>query len=129
LIAHDIEKAIDAIRQLKSAGVKLSIDDFGTGYSNLGNLKRFRVDTLKIDQSFVRNILTDVDDATIALAVISLAHSLRMRVIAEGVETAEHYKLLRLNRCDEMQGYYFSKPVPADDMAAMLRSGKRLKAA
>ncbi len=127
LIAQDIEKAIEAIHQLKSAGVKLSIDDFGTGYSNLGNLKR--VDTLKIDQSFVRNILTDVDDATIALAVISLAHSLRMRVIAEGVETAEHYKLLRVNRCDEMQGYYFSKPVPADDMAAMLRSGKRLKAA
>jgi EAL domain-containing protein (putative c-di-GMP-specific phosphodiesterase class I) len=84
------------------------------------------VDTLKIDQSFVRNILTDEDDATIALAVISLAHSLRMRVIAEGVETAEQCNLLRLNRCDEIQGYYFSRPVPAAEMAAMLQANKRL---
>jgi diguanylate cyclase (GGDEF)-like protein/PAS domain S-box-containing protein len=129
LIAQDVEQAIDAINQLKSAGVKLSIDDFGTGYSNLGNLKRFRVDTLKIDQSFVRDILTDADDASIALAVISLAHSLRMRVLAEGVETAEQYEFLRLNGCDEIQGYYFSKPVPAGELAAMLKGCKRLAAA
>jgi diguanylate cyclase (GGDEF)-like protein/PAS domain S-box-containing protein len=129
LIAQDVEQAIHAINQLKSAGVKLSIDDFGTGYSNLGNLKRFRVDTLKIDQSFVRDILTDADDASIALAVISLAHSLRMRVLAEGVETAEQFEFLRLNGCDEIQGYYFSKPVSADELAAMLQAGKRLAAA
>jgi diguanylate cyclase (GGDEF)-like protein/PAS domain S-box-containing protein len=129
LIAQDVEQAIHAINQLKSAGVKLSIDDFGTGYSNLGNLKRFRVDTLKIDQSFVRDILTDADDASIALAVISLAHSLRMRVLAEGVETAEQYEFLRVNGCDEIQGYYFSKPVSADELAAMLQAGKRLAAA
>jgi diguanylate cyclase (GGDEF)-like protein/PAS domain S-box-containing protein len=129
LIAQDVEQAIHAINQLKSAGVKLSIDDFGTGYSNLGNLKRFRVDTLKIDQSFVRDILTDADDASIALAVISLAHSLRMRVLAEGVETAEQYEFLRLNGCDEIQGYYFSKAVPAGELAAMLGARKRLAAA
>ena len=129
LIAQDVEQAIHATNQLKSAGVKLSIDDFGTGYSNLGNLKRFRVDTLKIDQSFVRNVLTDADDASIALAVISLAHSLRMRVLAEGVETAGQYEFLRLHDCDEIQGYYFSKPVPAGEMAAMLQAGKRLAAA
>lgn len=129
LIAQDVEQAIHAINQLKSAGVKLSIDDFGTGYSNLGNLKRFRVDTLKIDQSFVRDILTDADDASIALAVISLAHSLRMRVLAEGVETAEQFEFLRLNGCDEIQGYYFSRPVPAAELAAMLQAGKRLIAA
>jgi diguanylate cyclase (GGDEF)-like protein/PAS domain S-box-containing protein len=129
LIAQDVEQAIHAINELKSAGVKLSIDDFGTGYSNLGNLKRFRVDTLKIDQSFVRNILTDADDASIALAVISLAHSLRMRVLAEGVETAEQCDFLRLNGCDEIQGYYFSRPVPAGELAAMLQAGKRLAAA
>jgi len=126
LIAQDVEQAIHAINQLKSAGVKLSIDDFGTGYSNLGNLKRFRVDTLKIDQSFIRDILTDADDASIALAIISLAHSLRMRVLAEGVETAEQYEFMRRNGCDEIQGYYFSKPVPAGELAAMLQAGKRL---
>jgi diguanylate cyclase (GGDEF)-like protein/PAS domain S-box-containing protein len=129
LIAQDVEQAIHAINQLKSAGVKLSIDDFGTGYSNLGNLKRFQVDTLKIDQSFIRDVLTDADDASIALAVISLAHSLRMRVLAEGVETAEQYEFLRLHGCDEIQGYYFSKPVPAAEMAAMLQAGKQLAAA
>ena len=128
LIAQDVNKAIDAINELKSFGVKLSIDDFGTGYSNLSNLKRYRVDTLKIDQSFVRNILTDDDDATIALAIISLGHALRMKVIAEGVETAEHCELLRRNGCDEIQGYCFSKPVLAADMTAMLRAGKRLAA-
>jgi EAL domain-containing protein (putative c-di-GMP-specific phosphodiesterase class I) len=129
LIAQDVDQAIHAINQLKSAGVKLSIDDFGTGYSNLGNLKRFRVDTLKIDQSFVRDILTDADDASIALAVISLAHSLRMRVLAEGVETVEQYEFLRLHGCDEIQGYYFSKPVPAGELGAMLKAHKQLAAA
>jgi EAL domain-containing protein (putative c-di-GMP-specific phosphodiesterase class I) len=128
LIAQDVEKVVDTVNRLKDAGVKLSIDDFGTGYSSLSYLKRFRVDTLKIDQSFVRNMLVDPDDATIAMAVISLAHSLRFKVIAEGVETAEHCKFLRLNRCDEIQGYYFSRPVPAAEMEAMLRSGRRLAA-
>ena len=93
------------------------------------DLKRFRVDTLKIDQSFVRDILTDADDASIALAVISLAHSLRMRVLAEGVETVEQYEFLRLNGCDEIQGYYFSKPVPPGELAVMLKAHKRLAAA
>jgi diguanylate cyclase (GGDEF)-like protein/PAS domain S-box-containing protein len=127
LIAQDVEKVIATVNELKAAGVKLSIDDFGTGYSSLSYLKRFRVDTLKIDQSFVRNMLTEMDDATIVLAMISLAHNLKFKVIAEGVETHEHCRFLRLNRCDEMQGYYFSKPVPAAEMEAMLRSGKRLE--
>jgi diguanylate cyclase (GGDEF)-like protein/PAS domain S-box-containing protein len=126
LIAQDVEKVIDTVNQLKSAGVKLSIDDFGTGYSSLSYLKRFRVDTLKIDQSFVRHMLTEQDDAAIVQAVISLAHSLKLKVIAEGVETAEHCKLLRQINCDEMQGYYFSKPAPAAEMEAMLKTGKRL---
>jgi diguanylate cyclase (GGDEF)-like protein/PAS domain S-box-containing protein len=126
LIAQDVEKVISTINQLKAAGVRLSIDDFGTGYSSLSYLKRFRVDTLKIDQSFVRNMLADQDDATIVLAVISLAHNLKFKVIAEGVETAQHCQFLRLNRCDEIQGYHFSKPVPAAAMAELLRAGKRL---
>ena len=126
LIARDTERAVATVNQLKAAGVKLSIDDFGTGYSSLSYLKRFRVDTLKIDQSFVRNMLNDSDDATIAMAVISLAHNLRMQAVAEGVETADQCQFLRLNRCDGIQGYFFGRPVPAEDFAEMLRSGKRL---
>jgi EAL domain-containing protein (putative c-di-GMP-specific phosphodiesterase class I) len=108
--------------------VRFSIDDFGTGYSSLSYLKRFRVDNLKIDQSFVRHMLSERGDAAIVLAVISLAHRLGLKVIAEGVETAEHCAFLRQHGCDEMQGYYFSKPVPAEDFARLLASGKRLAA-
>ena len=128
LIAEDTEKVIATVNRLKAAGVKLSIDDFGTGYSSLSYLKRYRVDTLKIDQSFVRTMLTEVDDAAITLAVISLAHSLRMAAVAEGVETAEQCRFLRLNRCDAMQGYFFSRPVPAAELEVILRSDKRLAA-
>jgi diguanylate cyclase (GGDEF)-like protein/PAS domain S-box-containing protein len=126
LIAQDIESVTETINQLKNIGVKLSIDDFGTGYSSLSYLKRFRVDTLKIDQSFVRNMLTEAEDSTIVLAVIALAHSLNFKVIAEGVETEQHCRLLKLNQCDEIQGYYFSSPVTAAEFEAMLRNGKEL---
>ena len=126
LLAQDVEKVINTISQLKAVGIKLSIDDFGTGYSSLSYLRRFRVNALKIDQSFVRNLLNSPDDTAIALAVISLAHSLRMKAVAEGVESEDHVQFLRLHQCDEMQGYYFSKPVTASEMEAMLRSGKRL---
>ena len=126
LIARDVEKVAATIERLHSTGVRFSIDDFGTGYSNLSQLKRFRVDRLKIDQSFVRNLHTNRNDAAIALAIISLARALDLKVIAEGVETAAQCAFLRKNGCDEIQGYYFSRPVPADDLAAMLRAGKRL---
>jgi diguanylate cyclase (GGDEF)-like protein/PAS domain S-box-containing protein len=126
MIAQDAEKAIATVQHLKALGVRLAIDDFGTGYSNLSQLKRFRVDVLKIDQSFVRALDSDVDDATIVLAVISLAHNLRMSAVAEGVETEAQWRFLRLNRCDGMQGYYFSKPVPAAEMQAMLAEGRKL---
>lgn len=126
LIAQDIERVTDTISQLKEIGVKLSIDDFGTGYSSLSYLKSFRVDTLKIDQSFVRNMLTETEDATIVLAVIALAHSLKFKVIAEGVETEAHCRYLQAHGCDEMQGYYFSKPIAETEFAALLQSGHRL---
>jgi EAL domain-containing protein (putative c-di-GMP-specific phosphodiesterase class I) len=126
LIAEDTEKIIDTVNELKRMGVLLAIDDFGTGFSSLAYLKRFRVDVLKIDQSFIRNMLSEPDDATIALAIIALGKSLRMWVVAEGVETLEQCEMLRANGCDAMQGYFFSQPVPAGEMAHMLRTDKRL---
>ena len=126
LIAQDIDKTASTLGQLRALGVKLSIDDFGTGHSSLSYLKRFRVDTLKIDQSFIRSMMAEQENGTIVLAVIALAHKLSFKVLAEGVETQEQYRFLRDNHCDEIQGYYFSRPVPADEFAAMLRTDRRL---
>jgi len=122
LLMKDVEGAVDTLRIFKAMGVGLAIDDFGTGYSSLNYLKRFPIDRLKIDQSFVRDITIDSDDAAIALAVIAMAHSLRLKVIAEGVETAAQLDFLRSRHCDEMQGYYFSRPLPAEEIAALLRN-------
>ena len=124
VIMHDIEQVIAILQQIKSLGVKLSIDDFGTGYSSLSYLKRFPVDRLKIDQSFVRDITSDPDDAAIAQAVINLGHSLDLKVIAEGVETQEQLDFLRDHGCDEKQGYLISRPVPAEDFARLLMTAR-----
>jgi diguanylate cyclase (GGDEF)-like protein/PAS domain S-box-containing protein len=125
-VMQDPERTVASLRELKKIGVHLALDDFGTGYSSLNYLKRFPIDTLKIDQSFVRDITTDPDDAAIALTVISLAHSLRRRVVAEGVETEAQLSFLRRHRCDEIQGYYFSRPLPADAFTSLLRDGRSL---
>ncbi|MFZ3017404.1 MAG: EAL domain-containing protein [Gallionella sp.] len=126
MLMQEPDRAIETMHKLKQLGVKISLDDFGTGYSSLGYLSRFPIDTLKIDQSFVRGVTTVPDDAEIASAIIGLAHRMKLRVVAEGVETADQLAFLRSNDCDELQGYYFSKPIPADDFAALLRSGKTL---
>ena len=118
LIMHNAELFIATLRSLKDIGIELAIDDFGTGYSSLSYLKRFPIDRLKIDQSFVRDIHTDVDSAAISQAVITLGHSLGLKVIAEGVETPEQLDFLQTNRCDEIQGYYYSKPLPAEEFQA-----------
>ena len=122
VIMDDIQTSSTVLRDLKEMGVHISMDDFGTGYSSLSLLKRLPLDTLKIDQSFVRDITTDPDDAAIVDAIISLAHSLRLRVIAEGVETSEQLDFLRSRGCDEVQGYLFSRPRPVAEIERWLRN-------
>ncbi|MDD5330711.1 MAG: EAL domain-containing protein [Sulfuricella sp.] len=126
LLMQNVEATIDTLTRFKAMGVKSSIDDFGTGYSSLSYLKRFPIDTLKIDQSFVCNITTDPDDAAIAKTIISMAHEMRLRVIAEGVETEEQRSFLRLRHCDEMQGFFFSRPVSSADFEILLRERRGL---
>lgn len=125
-LMHNTEEAIATLKYLKSIGLKISIDDFGTGYSSLAYLKRFPLDALKVDRSFVRDISSDADDAAITRAIIGMAHSLGLKVIAEGVETEAQLAFLKAHGCEQMQGYYFSRPVPAHDCGVMLREGKRL---
>ncbi|MBI3283392.1 MAG: EAL domain-containing protein [Burkholderiales bacterium] len=116
------QDTLEALHRLRSLGIRLSIDDFGTGYSSLAYLKRFPVDIIKIDRSFIRDVCDDVDDAAIVTGIIALAHSLRLEVVAEGVETEAQLCFLREQSCDMMQGYYLSKPVPAAQFIQLLSS-------
>ncbi|WP_246755404.1 EAL domain-containing protein [Rhizobium lusitanum] len=120
LVMRDVEQAIATMKELQALGVHFAIDDFGTGYSSLSALKSLPVSRLKIDQSFVRNLAEDEDDRTITAAVISLGQRLKMKVIAEGVETDEQLTFLRESHCDEIQGYHFSRPIEAEAIAALL---------
>ncbi len=123
MVMGSAERFEAGLTELKSLGVGLAIDDFGTGYSSLNYLKRFPIDKLKIDQSFVRDLERDPDDAAIARTVIALGRSLKLKVIAEGVETLGQLEFLRLHGCDEIQGYYVAKPMPAADFERLVRSG------
>jgi diguanylate cyclase (GGDEF)-like protein/PAS domain S-box-containing protein len=123
---QNAELSIATLQDLKSLGVSLSMDDFGTGYSSLNYLKRFPIDRIKIDQSFVRDVNRDPDDAAIATAIIAMAHSLELTAVAEGVETEEQLQFLLTQRCDEMQGYLFSRPLPAAEFQELLASKKSL---
>jgi diguanylate cyclase (GGDEF)-like protein len=116
-LMENAQDTLEALHRLRGLGVRLSIDDFGTGYSSLSYLKRFPVDIIKIDRSFVRDVPHDADDASIVTGIIALAHSLRLEVVAEGVETASQLAFLQERSCDLMQGYYLSKPVPAEQFA------------
>jgi len=121
-IMQNAEFAAGMLNRLKSRGINISIDDFGTGFSSLASLKRLPIDALKIDQSFVREATTDDDDAALVMAIITLAHNLRLKVIAEGVETEDQLRFLQLLRCDEIQGYFFSRPLPADTLVSLFDS-------
>ena len=121
ILIHDAEATLDSVRRLKALGVKLSVDDFGTGYSSLAYLKRFAVDKLKIDQSFVRDLASDPEDAAIVGAIIQMARSLKLKTIAEGVENETLVRLLREYQCDEIQGYWLSCPLPPDELASFVR--------
>jgi EAL domain-containing protein (putative c-di-GMP-specific phosphodiesterase class I) len=114
---EDVDKTIEILKKLNGMGVEIAIDDFGTGYSSLSYLRQFPIDRLKIDQSFIKNALTNQDDAVITKSVIALAKSLNLRVIAEGVETAEHEAFLRAEQCQEVQGYYYGRPCAAAEFA------------
>lgn len=120
LLMADTEATMQTLAELKRLGVKVSVDDFGTGYSSLAYLKRFPLDWLKVDRSFVKDIPDDADDAAIASAIIAMAHSLRLGVIAEGVETEEQLAFLRDKGCEVVQGYFYSKPLPADEFIRWL---------
>jgi len=127
LLMSDAREAARILNNMRASGVRLSIDDFGTGYSSLAYLKRFPLDALKIDRAFIRDVTTDADDASIALAIINLAHSLKLKVVAEGVETAAQLEFLRARGCDEVQGFYFARPLVAADCTRALRDGRRLQ--
>lgn len=122
MLMRHTEETIEMLNRLRSLGLNLSIDDFGTGYSSLSYLKRFPIQKLKIDRSFIRDITHDPDDAAITEAIIAMGRSLKMTVIAEGVETIDQLTYLRNHHCDEGQGYYFSKPTPASDCTALLQT-------
>jgi EAL domain-containing protein (putative c-di-GMP-specific phosphodiesterase class I) len=131
LLLTDTKKALKHFRAFKSLGLTISLDDFGTGYSSLGYLKHFPIDTVKIDKAFVHDLTRNADDSAIAQAIISMAHVLKMQVIAEGVETQEQVAQLRKLNCDEIQGYWLCRPIAVDALDSWLqkRSGKFPKAA
>jgi EAL domain-containing protein (putative c-di-GMP-specific phosphodiesterase class I) len=121
ILVSDSPKAMNVLEEARGLGVRVAIDDFGTGFSSMSYIMRFRVDRLKIDQSFIRNMTTDPDASAVTNAVIALARGLNITVVAEGVETAAHRDLLTRQGCDEAQGYFYSKPVAIEDMIGVIR--------
>jgi EAL domain-containing protein (putative c-di-GMP-specific phosphodiesterase class I) len=122
---RDAEGTIDMLRAMKSLGVRISVDDFGTGYSSLAYLRRFPIDILKIDRSFVRDIGSDSDDEAIVRAIMALAKTMRLLTIAEGVETRPQLDFLLKQGCDRLQGYFFGRPVDTEEISARLQLEER----
>lgn len=124
-IMENAEETVNTLHALKDMGIRLSVDDFGTGYSSLSYLKRFPLDTVKIDRSFIKDITTDPDDEALTRAILAMSNSLKLKVIAEGVETATQLRFLAANGCDEFQGYLFSRPIAADEITKLLKAGRK----
>jgi EAL domain-containing protein (putative c-di-GMP-specific phosphodiesterase class I) len=124
-LMQDVDASAALLKGLHGRGLHIAVDDFGTGYSSLNYLKRFSVDTLKIDRSFVRELAVNSDDGTVVAAIIAMAHRMGIRVVAEGVETEAQLGFLRSLQCDEVQGYLFAKPMPADEAEAWLRAASQ----
>ncbi|HCS41669.1 MAG TPA: GGDEF domain-containing response regulator, partial [Pseudomonas sp.] len=122
VLMQNIDATVTSLNRIKALGVRLAIDDFGTGYSSLSYLRRFPIDVLKIDQSFIRNLSSDSNDAALVSAIISLGRSLKLTIIAEGVETLEQLDFLKAHQCEEGQGHYFSKAVEPEAFVRYLRS-------
>jgi EAL domain-containing protein (putative c-di-GMP-specific phosphodiesterase class I) len=120
MLLHDMDDMLTLLNELKDMGLKLAIDDFGTGYSSLAYLKKFKIDRLKIDQSFVRDIATDPNDAAIVHAIVQMAHTLNLQVIAEGVENEEMLQYVSSCQCDQAQGYHFARPMPPEAFSAFI---------
>jgi EAL domain-containing protein (putative c-di-GMP-specific phosphodiesterase class I) len=121
MMMRNVGRALKVLDAIQSRGIRLAIDDFGTGYSSMSLMKHFPIDTIKIDRSFVRDLPQDTEDQAIAQAIISMGKALGMTVVAEGVENAEQEAFLRAHGCDEMQGYLISRPLPAPQVAELLR--------
>jgi EAL domain-containing protein (putative c-di-GMP-specific phosphodiesterase class I) len=120
IVMHDTAAVAKDLQNLRNLGVGISIDDFGTRYSSLNYIKQFPVDRVKIDQCFIRDLTTNPNDAAIIRAIMNLGHGLDLEIVAEGVETAEQLALLRAEGCDEVQGYYYARPMPAEDLIAFV---------
>ncbi|MCR4302299.1 MAG: EAL domain-containing protein [Sulfuricaulis sp.] len=125
-IMKNAEPTVRMLGDMRRMGIRLAIDDFGTGYSSLSYLKRFPIDTLKIDQSFVQDVTVDEDDASLVKAIVVMGHALKLNVLAEGVETAEQLAFLRKEGCDSMQGYFFCRPLSVEEITPLLHSKKKL---
>jgi EAL domain-containing protein (putative c-di-GMP-specific phosphodiesterase class I) len=121
MVMHNPAHIIAVLTNIKKMGVRLAIDDFGTGYSSLAQIKHFPIDTLKVDRSFIRNLPQDSENRSITEAIIAMGKTLSLTVVAEGVETQDQWDFLRDHICDEMQGFYFSKPIAPDQFADLLR--------
>jgi EAL domain-containing protein (putative c-di-GMP-specific phosphodiesterase class I) len=126
MVMQNAQANISTLCKLRNMGLTISVDDFGTGYSSLSYLKRLPIHALKIDRAFVREVTEDRDDAAIVQAILALARSLRLHVVAEGIETASQLDFLRSHGCDERQGYLFSRPLPAEELTCLLLSGSSL---
>ena len=121
----DVDRIANVLQEFKSLGISVAIDDFGMGYSSLNFLKRFPIDMLKIDKSFIADVFTNPDDASIVQSVISLGHNMHMKIVAEGIETQSHLYFLKERNCDIGQGFYFSQPLGAKEMTKFLQHGLR----